>query len=187
MRYVQGPNLRDLARMGPLEPAEAFAITVQVAGALDAEHAHGLVHRDVKPSNVLVAPAAAADGSDHVYLADFGLSRKLGEQERRVADERLMGTVEYAAPEQIRGGDVDGRFDVYALSCLLYECLTGLPGPRHLEHILHVCRQHYNEHRSHRALRFLPSNGRHPTPLNAPDRLQRRDLLGGLIHEYKAG
>jgi serine/threonine-protein kinase len=127
MRYVKGPSLRDLTRMGPLEPAEAFAITVQVAGALDAAHAHGLVHRDVKPSNVLIAPATGPDGSDHVYLADFGLSRKLGEQERRGAEERLMGTVEYAAPEQIRGADVDGRADVYALSCLLYECLTGVP------------------------------------------------------------
>jgi protein kinase-like protein len=127
MRYVEGPSLRHLVRIGPLPPAEAISIAAQIASALDAAHAKGLVHRDVKPSNVLIAPTAGAGGSDHAYLADFGLSRQLGEQERRGAHEPLMGTVEYAAPEQIRGGDVDGRADVYALGCLLHECLTGLP------------------------------------------------------------
>jgi serine/threonine protein kinase len=127
MRYVEGPSLRQLIRIGPLPPAEAISIAAQIASALDAAHAKGLVHRDVKPSNALIAPTAGTGGSDHVYLADFGLSRQLGEQERRGEHEPLMGTVEYAAPEQIRGGDVDGRADVYALGCLLHECLTGLP------------------------------------------------------------
>jgi hypothetical protein len=127
MRYVAGPSLRQVVRIGPLLPGEAISIATQIASALDAAHAQGLVHRDVKPSNVLIAPTAGTGGSDHVYLADFGLSRQLGEQERRAAHEPLMGTVEYAAPEQIRGGDVDGRADVYALGCLLYECLTGVP------------------------------------------------------------
>jgi Protein kinase domain len=127
MRYVEGPSLRQLVRIGPLPPAEAISIAAQIASALDAAHAKGLVHRDVKPSNVLIAPTAGTGGSDHVYLADFGLSRQLGEQEGRGGQEPLMGTVEYAAPEQIRGGDIDGRVDVYALGCLLHECLTGLP------------------------------------------------------------
>jgi hypothetical protein len=127
MRYVAGPTLRQLVRIGPLQPDEAISIAAQIASGLDAAHAQGLVHRDVKPSNVLIAPAAGTGGCDHVYLADFGLSRQLGERDRRAAHEPLMGTVEYAAPEQIRGGDVDGRADVYALGCLLHECLTGVP------------------------------------------------------------
>ena len=86
-----------------------------MANALDAAHAKGLVHRDVKPSNVLL------DETDHSYLADFGLTRRLDEQGGRVGDNRSLGTPAYLAPEQIEGGPVDGRADVYSLGCLLYE------------------------------------------------------------------
>src|SRR5262249_5748353 len=82
-------------------------------------HAHGLVHRDVKPSNVLL------DRRDHVYLADFGLSRRLADQGVGGDHGLSLGTPAYVAPEQVRGEPVDGRADVYALGCLLYECLTG--------------------------------------------------------------
>jgi streptogramin lyase len=120
MRLVDGGDLKELLRDGPLEPARALRIVEQVADALDAAHARGLVHRDVKPSNVLL------DGSEHAYLADFGLTRRLSDP-RGTGDERSLGTVDYVAPEQIRGEEVDGRADLYALGCLLCECLTGQP------------------------------------------------------------
>ena len=120
MRYVEGIDLKVLLRAeGALDPARAIAICGQAAGALDAAHASGLVHRDVKPSNVLL------DKDEHVYLADFGLTRRLAEDDPTVSERRSLGTPAYLAPEQIEGGPVDGRADVYSLCCLLYECLTG--------------------------------------------------------------
>ncbi len=119
MRYVQGSDLKELLREGPLTAARAVAVCGQVAGALDFAHERGLVHRDVKPSNVLL------DSRGHVYLADFGLTTRLAEP--RTVEPGLLGTIDYVAPEQIRGDQVDGRADVYALGCLLCECLTGEP------------------------------------------------------------
>ena len=119
MRYVQGSDLKELLREGPLSAARAVAVCGQVAGALDFAHERGLVHRDVKPSNVLL------DSRGHVYLADFGLTTRLAEP--RTVEPGLLGTIDYVAPEQIRGDQVDGRADVYALGCLLCECLTGEP------------------------------------------------------------
>ena len=122
MRRVEGTDLRALLRReGALEPARAVAIVSQIAQALDAAHAKGLVHRDVKPSNVLL------DDNEHVYLADFGLTRRLSEGASLQAEAATLGTPAYLAPEQIEGGEVDGRADVYSLGCLLYECLTGEP------------------------------------------------------------
>src|SRR5262245_42928510 len=115
MRYVDGSDLKAILGRGPLAPGYALGLVSQVAGALDAAHARGLVHRDVKPSNVLIAPKAGHEGIDHVYLADFGLTKRLAEEEEGVVGEELLGTVEYVAPEQIRGEDVDGRADVYSL------------------------------------------------------------------------
>jgi hypothetical protein len=121
MRYVDGTDLKALLRRdGALEPDRAVAIAVQVADALDAAHARGLVHRDVKPSNVLLDQQG---GREHAYLADFGLTQSVSD--RAPTDGQLMGTVDYVAPEQIRGDDVDARADVYALGCLLFETLTG--------------------------------------------------------------
>ena len=121
MRYVAGGDLRALLRReGKLAPARAIAIAAQVADALDAAHRRGLVHRDVKPSNVLLDDA---DGREHCYLADFGLTQRAAEADP--ADGHLVGTVAYVAPEQIRGDAIDGRADQYALAGLLFECLTG--------------------------------------------------------------
>ena len=122
MRYVEGGELKTLLqREAPLEPGRALAICGQVGAALDAAHGRGLVHRDVKPSNVLL------DENEHVYLADFGLSRRLADPGIAAGPGLSLGTPAYAAPEQIQGGDVDGRADLYSLCCVLHECLTGEP------------------------------------------------------------
>ena len=111
MRYVDGTDLKQLLRReGALDPEGALAIVGQIAAALDAAHALGLVHRDVKPSNVLL------NLEGHAYLADFGLRRRTTEETEGTG---LVGTIDYVAPEQIRGEPVDGRTDLYALGCLL--------------------------------------------------------------------
>jgi streptogramin lyase len=121
MRYVDGTDLHALLRSeGALTPERAIVIVAQVADALDAAHERGLVHRDVKPSNVLLDQQG---GREHAYLADFGLTQSIADV--GPTDGHLMGTVDYVAPEQIRGDQVDGRADVYALGCLLFETLTG--------------------------------------------------------------
>ena len=121
MRYVDGIDLKVLLRdAAPLAPERVMVIAGQLAEALDAAHQRGLVHRDVKPGNVLLDQQG---DRDHAYLADFGLTQTPAAA--GPADGQLMGTVDYVAPEQIRGDVVDGRADQYALGCLLFECLTG--------------------------------------------------------------
>ena len=120
MRYVKGTDLRAaLEREGKLTPERTIEVLAQVAGALDAAHERGLVHRDVKPGNVLL------DEGGHPYLTDFGIT-KPAEGDAMDTGE-MVGTLDYLAPEQIRGEEVDGRTDCYALACVLYECLTGDP------------------------------------------------------------
>jgi DNA-binding beta-propeller fold protein YncE len=124
MRHVDGTDLRALLALeGPLPPARAVAIVAQVANALDAAYARGLVHRDVKPGNILLA--GESDGVAHAYLADFGLTRQVDAPSGLTASGQMVGTVDYCAPEQVEGGSVDGRADQYALACVLFECLTG--------------------------------------------------------------
>lgn len=128
MRYVPGPDLAGLiAREGALAPERVARIVAQVASALEAAHAVGLVHRDVKPGNVLLA--TGTDGADHAYLTDFGLSKHVGSTgaASQSLDGRFVGTVGYIAPEQIRGRPLDGRSDVYSLGCLAFHALTGEP------------------------------------------------------------
>src|SRR3954449_5297358 len=121
MQFVAGTDLRRLLEMeGPLEPSRALNVLAQVAGALDAAHAHDLVHRDVKPGNVLV-------DVDRAYLGDFGLTKRFDATGGLTGVGQIVGTVEYLAPEQIEGKAVDGRADLYALGCVAYECLTGRP------------------------------------------------------------
>src|SRR5918995_6153208 len=127
MRYVEGRDLKERLRRGRLDPAEAIGILAQVASALDAAHARGLVHRDVKPSNVLLDAGARPDGADHAYLADFGLTKRVSADPGVGEDGSLMGTIDYVAPEQIAGEEIDGPADVDSLGCVLYECLVGQP------------------------------------------------------------
>jgi hypothetical protein len=121
MRYVAGTDLhRALKREGHLAPGRAAKVVAQVAAGLDAAHAAGLVHRDVKPANVLLS-------SEHVYLGDFGLSRLQGAGERITESGAWIGTVDYMSPEHLRGEPCDARSDVYALGCVLFTALTGEP------------------------------------------------------------
>jgi Protein kinase domain len=126
MRYVEGTDLRALIDdEGPLPLDRVTGIVSQVAAALDAAHARGLVHRDVKPSNVLLAQGSV--GPDVAYLCDFGLIRRTEIRAGVTKTGQFMGSVDYCAPEQIRGDELDGRADVYSLGCVVYECLTGEP------------------------------------------------------------
>lgn len=123
-RLVEGSDLGELIESeGPLDPERAIDLVAQVGAALDTAHAHGLVHRDVKPANVLVTPAAPAHG-EHCYLTDFGLAKRGGSASGLTATGQFVGTLDYVAPEQIQDQDVDGRTDVYALGAMLFECLT---------------------------------------------------------------
>lgn len=128
MRYVEGEELRAfLQREGPPSPDRALAIMGQVGAALDAAHARGLVHRDVKPGNILLVAGDDPEGPPHVYLTDFGLTKRTDSHSGLTVTGQFVGTIEYVAPEQIEGKDVDHRADVYALGCVLFEVLTGTP------------------------------------------------------------
>src|SRR3954451_22633963 len=120
MQYIEGSDLSTVLRsQGRLRPYRALDVCRQVAAALDAAHEHGLIHRDVKPGNVLIEGRTA-------FLTDFGLTKRIEgghTQLTRAGD--LVGTIHYVAPEQIEAGQVSARTDVYSLGCLLYHCLTG--------------------------------------------------------------
>jgi serine/threonine protein kinase len=130
MRLVRGIDLAQLiVRQGPLDPTRALTLLAQLAGALDAAHALGLVHRDVKPANALVT----FDVPEHLYLTDFGVATRVGVGVGGGTDggAQWVGTLDYLAPEQAQGEAVDARADVYALACVLHQCLTGeTPFPR---------------------------------------------------------
>jgi hypothetical protein len=126
MRFVDGTDLgRMIAVEGGLEPRLAAELVAQAASALDAAHARGLVHRDVKPANLLVAGATGV--RPHVYLTDFGLARRDGSSTALTTSGQWMGTPDYASPEQIDGYDLTGAADVYALGCVLFAALAGRP------------------------------------------------------------
>ncbi len=121
MEHVDGPSLRDILKdHGALDPTVVAAIGEQVAAALGEAHAHGLVHRDVKPANILLA----SDGT--VKVTDFGIAKALsGADATLTSPGTVVGTAAYVAPEQLQDGDVDARADVYSLGVVLHECLTG--------------------------------------------------------------
>src|SRR4051794_16835274 len=122
MRYVEGSDLRTLVRAaGRLDPERAAHIVAQVASALDAAHERGIVHRDVKPANVLLG------ASEHAYLTDFGLTKRISSHSGQTHAGGWVGTLGFVAPEQIRGERVDARSDVYALACVLFHALAGGP------------------------------------------------------------
>jgi hypothetical protein len=127
--FIDGTDLRAMiAERGRLEPGLAANIACQVAAALDAAHGRALVHRDVKPANILIA---RENGGWHAYLTDFGLTKSTASQTAMTETGLFLGTIDYAAPEQIAGEPVDARTDVYALGCVLFHALTGrLPYPK---------------------------------------------------------
>jgi serine/threonine protein kinase len=121
MCLVEGSNVKSVLRKtGPMDPARAVSIVGQVVAALDAATADGLVHRDIKPDNVLLTP------DDFAYLVDFGIAH-LGGESGLTSAGSAIGSVAYMAPERFTGGQVGPQADVYSLACLLYECLTGQP------------------------------------------------------------
>jgi len=132
MRYVDGVDLARLIADGPVPPGRALEILRPAATALDAAHTGGLVHRDVKPANVLIEEA---EGSDHVYLTDFGISKPLSGEGRGgetattalTGGGQVLGTADYVSPEAVEGGAVDAASDVYSFACLAYHVLTGSP------------------------------------------------------------
>ena len=126
MRYVGGGDVRTLfRRLGPLDAARVTSIVTQVAAALDASHSIGLVHRDVKPANMLLGTVGGGGRPDHVYLADFGLSKQALSTAGLTLTGQFVGTLDYMAPEQIEARPVDGRADLYALACAAFEMLSG--------------------------------------------------------------
>jgi YVTN family beta-propeller protein len=176
MRLVEGTDLRTLLkRERRLAPERALALLAQIADALDAAHRGGLVHRDVKPANVLV------DADDHAYLTDFGVSKQVGADATVTGP--LVGTLDYLAPEQIRGEALDARADVYAFTCVLYHCLAGV-APFHRRTEAQTLWAHMHEQ-----VAALPQ---HPalTPVlrkglaKSPDR--RYETCGGLMTEARA-
>jgi Protein kinase domain len=124
MAYIEGTDLRTLLqRERRLALDRALRVVGEVAGALDAAHAAGLVHRDVKPGNILLAEGEG----ERAYICDFGLARHVSSVSSLTGERGFVGTIDYVPPEQIEGGTIDRRADVYSLACVLYECLAGEP------------------------------------------------------------
>jgi DNA-binding NarL/FixJ family response regulator len=121
MRYLRDGNLRDWLKDGPLAAADALRVMEQVARALELAHHHAVIHRDIKPTNILL------DADHNAYLADFGLAKVMGHQS---SQEGMLGTPEYISPEQIQGGEVSPQSDLYSLGLMLYEMLAGQPAFR---------------------------------------------------------
>src|SRR5215211_1252642 len=138
LEYVEGETLKErIRRMGRLPVDEAIAYAIEIARALGAAHATAIVHRDIKPQNVLV------DEEGSAKVTDFGIARSL-EEEGLTADGRVLGTTDYVSPEQALGHDVDGQSDLYSLGIVLYEMLTG-DVPFHGENQVSVAMKHVRE------------------------------------------
>src|SRR5215208_1155814 len=137
MDLIDGTDLRGLLHVHErLDPAHAARVIAEVAAALDAAHARGLVHRDIKPGNILIEGEGA---DERVYLTDFGLARLVEATTGVTATGAFVGTLDYVAPEQIRGERVDARADIYALGCVLYEVMSGLaPFERQQENVAKI-------------------------------------------------
>ena len=128
MRYVSGQDLRRLLDTErKLPAARVVHIVTQVASALDEAHSRGLIHRDVKPGNMLIGTVAGSGQPDHVYLSDFGLSKPTLSSANLTLTGQFLGTIDYMAPEQVEGRPIDGRADLYSLACTTFEMLAGAP------------------------------------------------------------
>jgi tRNA A-37 threonylcarbamoyl transferase component Bud32 len=142
MTYIEGSDLREiLRREGRLEPERTLELMSQVAAALDAAHGAGLIHRDVKPANILVK---VEPSGEHAYVCDFSLARHVSSVSSLTSERGFVGTIDYVPPEQIEGGSIDHRADVYSLGCVLFECLAG-ERPFERESELSVVFAHLNE------------------------------------------
>jgi predicted Ser/Thr protein kinase len=142
MEYVEGSDLREILRgEAPLEPGRALRLVAQIADALDAAHELGLVHRDVKPGNILVTERGA---EERALMCDFGLARHVSSVSSLTGDRGFVGTIDYVPPEQIQGNEVDRRSDLYSLACVLFECLVGAK-PFERESELSVVFAHLND------------------------------------------
>ena len=127
MHYARGGDVRSLLnRLGPLPPGYAWRIIAQIASALDAAHAHGLIHGDVRPASIILDPGDMADEPGHAYLCDFGTSHPFSSAQMITAGQ-VTATLDYVAPEQIEGHALDGRADLYSLACTGFELLCGTP------------------------------------------------------------
>src|SRR5919204_1659655 len=128
MRYVDGPDLKQLlGRDGPLSLPHAVAIVRQAGAALDCAHDKGLLHRDVKPGNILIDEQGSEDEFGHVYLSDFGVAKHSESRSGLTSTGHFVGTIDYIAPEQIEGKALERTTDVYSLGCVFFECLAGRP------------------------------------------------------------
>jgi Protein kinase domain len=125
LRYVAGGDLNVPLKEGPLELNRALAILAQIGSGLDAAHSRGLIHRDVKPANVMLDSGPGEGAPEIAYVTDFGLIKHVQSSGRATPTDDLLGTIDYVAPEQIEGRAVDGKADVYSLGCVAFECLTG--------------------------------------------------------------
>lgn len=145
MLYVSGADLRKVLRQhGRLTPDQTLLLLSQAGRALDAAHRSGLIHRDVKPGNMLIE-RGMDDDPDHVYVSDFGITKQTQSHTGLTMTGQYVGTIDYIAPEQVIGKDVDGRADLYSLGCVVYECVTGqTPFPRETEAA--VIYAHMNDH-----------------------------------------
>jgi serine/threonine-protein kinase len=172
MRYVEGGDLAKLLRrQGSLPPERALALLRQVADALDAAHEAGLVHRDVKPANVLLA-------REHCYLSDFGLARESTARSGVTDSGQIVGTVDYVAPEVVAGGEITAKADLYALGCVLFEVLAGVP-PFRRDSEFAVLWSHVNEP--------PPKLGVHQPELAALDGVVARALAKDPVERYPSG
>ena len=127
MQYIAGTDAAQLVKDGPLVPDRAVRIASEVAKGLDYAHRAGVFHRDVKPANILLATPSYAGESERVLLTDFGIAKALDDTVHLTTTGMMVATLRYAAPEQIDGGEVDGRADQYSLACTLFHLLTGAP------------------------------------------------------------
>ena len=170
MDFISGTDLHEVMRKsGPLEPSRATALLTQLADALDAAHRRGLVHRDVKPENVLMT---VLDGEEHAYLTDFGLAKKLHASTGFAGLTRegaVVGTVDYMSPEQITGRHTDARTDIYALGCVFFQMLSG-----------HVPYEREN------SVATMFAHVHEPPPRIAGELCERYPNLGGVVEKATA-
>ena len=144
MRYVAGTDLRGLIDESPLALDDALTVVDGVARALDVAHSRGLVHRDIKPGNILIVRSTSSQAIEHVYLSDFGLTKRSASRSGVTGTGVFVGTLEYAAPEQFEGTALGPPTDVYSLGCVLFECLVGEP-PFRREQVAAVMYAHLHD------------------------------------------